>query len=89
MLDEYGVRLNVLGKTEMLPEKVQESVRIAQEMTKNNDRWAASDSFPVFLVLIISFLEVYPEPLYALHVQGRNSYSGRVCHAGKDGGRPK
>ena len=39
MLDEYGVRLNVLGKVEMLPESVQDSVRIAQEMTKNNNKW--------------------------------------------------
>jgi ditrans,polycis-polyprenyl diphosphate synthase len=38
MLDEYGVRLNVLGRVEMLPESVQESVRIAQEMTKHNNR---------------------------------------------------
>lgn len=38
MLDEYGVRLNVLGKTEMLPENVQKSVRVAQEMTKKNDK---------------------------------------------------
>ncbi|KAF9645071.1 Di-trans-poly-cis-decaprenylcistransferase [Thelephora ganbajun] len=38
MLDEYGVKLNVLGRIEMLPENVQKSVRIAQEMTKNNDK---------------------------------------------------
>jgi ditrans,polycis-polyprenyl diphosphate synthase len=38
MLDEYGVRLNVLGRIEMLPEKVQKSVRIAQEMTKKNNK---------------------------------------------------
>jgi len=38
MLDKYGVRLNVLGKVEMLPENVQRSVRIAQEITKDNDR---------------------------------------------------
>ena len=54
MLDEYGVRLNVLGKVEMLPEKVQESVRIAQEMTKNNDRCATSDP-SLFLVLTTCF----------------------------------
>ena len=38
MLDQYGVRLNVLGRTEMLPENVQESVRIAQEVTKTNSK---------------------------------------------------
>lgn len=38
MLDEYGVRLNVLGRIEMLPENVQKNVRIAQDMTKQNDK---------------------------------------------------
>lgn len=38
ILDKHGVRLNVLGKIEMLPKNVQESVRIAQEMTKNNNK---------------------------------------------------
>jgi len=38
MLDQYGVRLNVLGKIEMLPENVQKSVRVAQEITKKNDK---------------------------------------------------
>ena len=38
VLDQYGVRLNVLGKIEMLPEAVQRSVRTAQDMTKNNTR---------------------------------------------------
>jgi len=49
MLDEYGVRLNVLGRVEMLPEKVQESVRVAQEMTRNNDRCATPGLFLVFI----------------------------------------
>lgn len=38
VLDRYGVRLNVLGKIEMLPESVQRSVRTAQDMTRNNTR---------------------------------------------------
>jgi len=38
MLDEYGVRLNVLGRIEMLPENVRKNVHIAQEMTKKNDK---------------------------------------------------
>ena len=38
MLDKYGVRLNVLGKIEMLPENVQKNVHVAHEMTKNNDK---------------------------------------------------
>ena len=55
MLNEYGVRLNVLGRTEMLPENVQESVRIAQEMTRNNDKYATSDPFLRFLLLTMCF----------------------------------
>jgi len=72
----------------MLPEKVQESVRIAQGMTKNNDRYATpapplfSPSDDVF------FSKVYPEPLYALYVKGRDSYGGTICCAGKGGKRP-
>jgi len=46
MLDEYGVRLNVLGKIEMLPDSVQESVRIAHEMTMNNNRCVTLDPPP-------------------------------------------
>ena len=38
MLDKYGVRLNVLGRIEMLPESVQKNVHIAQDMTKKNDK---------------------------------------------------
>ena len=38
VLHKRGVRLNVLGKIEMLPEGVQKSVRISQEMTKNNNK---------------------------------------------------
>lgn len=55
MLDQYGVRLNVLGRVEMLPENVQKSVRIAQEMTEENDKWAIPNS-PYFLVLTTDFL---------------------------------
>lgn len=55
MLDEYGVRLNVLGKIEMLPEKVQKSVHIAQEMTKNNNKYATSYPRHFFLVLVVTF----------------------------------
>ena len=51
MLDEYGVRLNVLGRIEMLPESVQKSVRVAHEMTKNNNRYAVLDTSSFFLVL--------------------------------------
>jgi len=57
MLDEYGVRLNVLGRIEMLPENVQESVRIAQDMTKNNHKYATSDSLFTPLVLMMYFLQ--------------------------------
>ncbi|THH00217.1 hypothetical protein EW026_g2284 [Hermanssonia centrifuga] len=38
LLDEYGVRLNVLGKTELLPSRVQAAIRKAEEMTRHNDR---------------------------------------------------
>ncbi|KAF8633468.1 hypothetical protein AX15_001428 [Amanita polypyramis BW_CC] len=38
LLDEYGVRLNVIGKTKLLPESVQRAVQKAESMTRHNDR---------------------------------------------------
>ncbi|KAF8967372.1 Decaprenyl diphosphate synthase-like protein, partial [Flammula alnicola] len=38
LLDEYGVRLNVVGKTELLPESVQKAVQEAEGMTRHNNR---------------------------------------------------
>jgi len=38
LLDEHGIRLNVLGKKELLPESVQISIRKAENMTSKNDR---------------------------------------------------
>ncbi|KAF8967263.1 Decaprenyl diphosphate synthase-like protein [Flammula alnicola] len=38
LLDEYGVRLNVVGKTELLPESVQKAVQKAENMTRHNNR---------------------------------------------------
>jgi undecaprenyl pyrophosphate synthase len=38
LLDTHGVRLNVLGKTELLPASVQAAVRKAEDMTRHNDR---------------------------------------------------
>ena len=70
----------------MLPENVQESVRIAQEMTQNNNKYALSGPFLNLQVPMRVSFKVYPKPLYALHVQGRDSYCGTICRAGK--GRP-
>ncbi|TFK18866.1 dehydrodolichyl diphosphate synthetase [Coprinopsis marcescibilis] len=38
LLDEYGVRLNVIGRTEMFPEPVQAAIRKAEAMTRQNKR---------------------------------------------------
>jgi ditrans,polycis-polyprenyl diphosphate synthase len=38
LLHKYGARLNVCGKTELLPPAVQAAVKDAEELTKNNDR---------------------------------------------------
>jgi ditrans,polycis-polyprenyl diphosphate synthase len=38
LLDEWGVRLNVLGKTELLPESVQRAIHRAEDMTRHNTR---------------------------------------------------
>ncbi|KAF7353737.1 Alkyl transferase [Mycena venus] len=35
---EYGVRLNVLGKTSLLPEYVQEAIRHVESVTRNNNK---------------------------------------------------
>ncbi|KAL1720108.1 Decaprenyl diphosphate synthase-like protein [Schizophyllum commune] len=38
LLQQYGVRLNVVGRKDMLPDSVREAVHVAEEMTRNNDR---------------------------------------------------
>ncbi|PFH46072.1 hypothetical protein AMATHDRAFT_70663 [Amanita thiersii Skay4041] len=38
LLDSYGVQLNVVGKTELLPENVQLAVKKAEGMTRHNNR---------------------------------------------------
>lgn len=38
LLDEYGVRLCVLGRVSMLPEDVQEAVRHAEGLTRHNSK---------------------------------------------------
>ncbi|KAF9524474.1 undecaprenyl pyrophosphate synthetase [Crepidotus variabilis] len=38
LLEEYGVRLNIVGRKELLPEAVQKAVAKAEEMTRHNDR---------------------------------------------------
>lgn len=38
LLQSYGVRLNVIGRTEMLPEDLQEAIDAAEEVTRNNNK---------------------------------------------------
>ncbi|KAF5372885.1 hypothetical protein D9758_001515 [Tetrapyrgos nigripes] len=38
LLDKYGVRLNVIGRTELFPENLQAAVRKAEDITRNNSR---------------------------------------------------
>ncbi len=38
LLEEYGVRLNVLGKRELLPGSVQEAIQRAENMTRAHNR---------------------------------------------------
>ncbi|KAF9460643.1 Decaprenyl diphosphate synthase-like protein [Collybia nuda] len=38
LLDEYGVRLNVIGNVQLLPETVQQAVRKAEGLTRHNNR---------------------------------------------------
>ncbi|EAU85142.1 dehydrodolichyl diphosphate synthetase [Coprinopsis cinerea okayama7 len=38
LLDKYGVRLNVLGRKELLPEPVRAAIAKAEDMTRNNKR---------------------------------------------------
>ncbi|TFY79330.1 hypothetical protein EWM64_g4680 [Hericium alpestre] len=38
ILQQYGVRLNVVGKKEMLPENVLKAVRKAEDMTRHNNK---------------------------------------------------
>ncbi|KAF9450262.1 Di-trans-poly-cis-decaprenylcistransferase [Macrolepiota fuliginosa MF-IS2] len=38
LLDEYGVRLNIIGRVELLPKNVQRAVRKAEKTTRHNNR---------------------------------------------------
>ncbi|KAJ2935009.1 hypothetical protein H1R20_g2090, partial [Candolleomyces eurysporus] len=38
LLDQYGVRLNVVGRKQLLPERVQEAVERAENLTRSNSR---------------------------------------------------
>jgi ditrans,polycis-polyprenyl diphosphate synthase len=38
LLDEHGVRLNIVGKIELLPQSVQIAVRKAENMSRHNNR---------------------------------------------------
>lgn len=38
LLDEYGVRLNVIGRKSLLPISVQRAVEKAENLTLRNDR---------------------------------------------------
>ncbi|KDQ61267.1 hypothetical protein JAAARDRAFT_577209 [Jaapia argillacea MUCL 33604] len=38
LLEEYGVRLNVLGRTELFPQRVQDAVRKAEDVSRHNNR---------------------------------------------------
>lgn len=39
LLDKYGVRLNILGKKELLPPGVRARGQQAEDMTRHNKRW--------------------------------------------------
>ncbi|KAI0767900.1 Di-trans-poly-cis-decaprenylcistransferase [Irpex lacteus] len=38
LLDQYGIRLNVVGKKELLPPAVQEAVKKAEDLTRHNNK---------------------------------------------------
>ncbi|KAF8323210.1 dehydrodolichyl diphosphate synthetase [Clavulina sp. PMI_390] len=38
LLSQYSVRLNVIGRRELLPEDVQEAIRECEDLTRNNDK---------------------------------------------------
>lgn len=38
LLDQYGVRLNIVGRKDMLPEDVQVAARQVEDMTRHNTR---------------------------------------------------
>ena len=44
LLDQYGVRLNVLGQKERLPPSVRQAIKKAEDMTAKNDRCVPNTS---------------------------------------------
>lgn len=43
LLQQYGVRLNIIGRTDMLPPDVQRSVAQAEALTHENTRYSQTD----------------------------------------------
>jgi len=39
LLDEYGVRLNVIGRVELFPKSVQRAIWQAETKTRHNNRY--------------------------------------------------
>ena len=55
MLDQYGIRLNVIGKRELLPENVLVAVEKAEEMTRKNNKYVRQ----LFLVMLRIDISVF------------------------------
>ena len=70
LLDEYGVRLNVLGKKELLPPSVQAAVEKAEQMTAKNTRYVKDEYFRLNDVSCIRKRNT--EYLYALRKSRRH-----------------
>ena len=49
LLQQYGVRLNVLGKKELLPASVQAAIREAEQLTAKNNRYMLAHYFVCYV----------------------------------------
>lgn len=61
LLNEYGVRLNVIGKTDLLPKNVLTVINKAQALTKTNSRYVLHDfstQFSIFRSQTRSILNI-------------------------------
>jgi hypothetical protein len=65
-LNQHGVRLNILGRKDLLPEEVQVAIPKAENMTRQNDRRVP----PLFRVILLVDIpcQVYLERLHAVHL---------------------
>jgi ditrans,polycis-polyprenyl diphosphate synthase len=55
LLEKYGTRLNIIGRTSLLPAELQAVVKKAEALTKDNNKWVLIKSLFSLPLSVYSF----------------------------------